>query len=527
MRSLRTKLAVLSTLISGVVIIGLGSLSWISAARTFRHSIDLQLEEKAGRIIRNLHPRQDGNRLRDRLEIGFGDEIEEGLRVVRVVDEVNREVLFEGPKEIDWVTNIPQIFREPEHDLPPRPEGVGRPQPPGGRGGRPPRRDLPGHEEGRPPHLEGPASGERPPPHRDGPDEHPNPPPQDEEERDTLFVTAEIDGKDWRLAIDRHRGYSVLIGLELSQAQSELNQLSYLYIGGIPIALCLIGFGGWLIADRACRPVHLIVETASHISAEDLSERIPENPHTDSEIAELTHVLNDMIDRLEKSFFLANRFSADVSHELKTPIAIMQGEVEAALKECEPESEQEKNLTVVREEIQRLKAITGRLMLLAQADVGQLIQKMEVFDLSEEVTAIVEDGSILAKESNVTLVSRIEPEITMKGDPILLRQALLNLIVNAIKYNQADGEVRFFLSKEKDDQIQIVVENTGPGISKEDRERVFHRFHRGDKARSRDVDGFGLGLCLAQEIVRGHGGDLQLIRADEEVTRFEVTLAMV
>jgi len=509
MRSLRTKLAVLSTLISGVVIIGLGSLSWISAVRTFRHSIDLQLEEKVSRIIRDLHPRLDLKRLRDRLEIGFGDEIEEGTRVIRVLDEVNQDVLFEGPKENDWISNVPGIFKEPEHDLPPRPERGGRHQPPGQDSGRPPRRDPP-QNEGRPPPLEGAGSGE--------------PPPQDKEERDTLFGTIEIDGKDWRLAIDRQRGYSVLVGLELSQAQSELNQLRRLYIIGIPIALCLIGLGGWLVGDRACRPVRLITETASHISAQDLSERIPESPHTDSEIAKLTDVLNDMIDRLDKSFFLANRFSADVSHELKTPIAIMQGEVEAALKECVPESDQEKNLTVVREEIQRLKAITGRLMLLAQADVGQLIQKMEVFDLSEEITAIVEDGCILAKESDVTLVSKVEPETKMKGDPVLLRQALLNLIVNAIKYNQPDGEVRVFLSEEKDKQFLIVVENTGPGIPKEDREKVFHRFHRGDKARSRNVDGFGLGLCLAQEIVRGHGGDLKLTRADEEVTRFEATM---
>ena len=100
-----------------------------------------------------------------------------------------------------------------------------------------------------------------------------------------------------------------------------------------------------------------------------------------------------------------------------------------------------------------------------------------------------------------------------------------SLIVNAIKYNQPGGEVRIFLRGEMNARLLIVVENTGPGIPQEDLEKVFNRFHRGDKARSRDVDGFGLGLCLAREIVRGHGGELRLARSDEEVTRFEVTLS--
>ncbi|MFK5924782.1 MAG: ATP-binding protein [Verrucomicrobiota bacterium] len=511
MRSLRTKLVVLSTLISGVTIIGLGALSWISTANTYRHSIDLQLEEKVRRVMRGLHPRMDQAQLRDHLQISFGDEIEEGLRFIRVVDEIDETVLFEGPSQQIWVKQLPLIFQKSDHELPARSEQMAASPPPQHRMRR---RLRLGHQDSQNRHHPPFPPDKAPPPHG-------------ENESITHFETSRINGDLWRFAINRQRGYAVLMGLELSRAQSDLNQLGTLYLISIPIALCLIGIGGWLVADRTLRPLRLITKTARLISAEELNSRIPENPRNDAEIAELTSVLNAMMERLEKSFFLANRFSADVSHELKTPIAIMQGEVESALKECDAESRHEQNLTVIRDEIQRLKAITRELMLLAQADIGQLIRKMEVFDLSEEVEALAEDARILTKEANLTLDSQIEAQIQIKGDSVLIRQALLNLIVNAIKYNHPEGTVRIILTLEKPDLLLFAVENTGPGIPVDDREKVFQRFHRGDKARTRDVEGFGLGLCLALEIIRGHSGELKLSQADEKITRFEITLPTV
>lgn len=230
-----------------------------------------------------------------------------------------------------------------------------------------------------------------------------------------------------------------------------------------------------------------------------------------------------MMDRLEKGFSHATRFSADVSHELKTPITVMQAEIETALRECEAGSPEETRMLVLREEANRLKSITRSLMLLSQADVGELIRRSDPIDLSMEVESLVEDAEIMAESAGVSIESAIEPGISIRGDSTLLQQALLNLVNNAIKYNREGGIVRFELRSEKEG-VLVSVENTGPGIGHADAGRVFDRFFRADRARSRGVDGFGLGLSLAQAVIEGHGGGIRLARSDEEWTRFEVTL---
>lgn len=529
MHSLRVRLVLISTLISGVAIVGMAILSWFVMRRTVLESIDLRLSGIAGRAIRDMHPRVNWEDMRQNITITHGDDIEEGLLLLHARDDVNDNIVFSSVDDFDTLKSHfpdgfpsdaptprrrpewhdPMSFLEPglgpdlERPKPPRPRsGEEDSEPPAGKGEKAKRKE--GKKEFRPP-LGGKKGLGRPG--------------QGEEE----YATASYDGKRWRFVVIRERGYFILAGLDLSRSREELKQLEKGLLLGIPIALALIAFGGWLVAERALRPLRTISETASQITARELSARMPENKDTDPEISRLVAVLNRMMDRLEMSFSHANRFSADVSHELKTPLAIIQGEIESALRECRPGTSEEKRLLVLREETNRLKSIIRSLMLLSQADVGELIRKSDRVQVTQELISIVEDAEIMAESADVFIDAVIEEGAEIIGDAVLLRQALLNLVNNAIKYNKEGGFVRLELSK-VNGKLRLVVANSGPGITEDERERVFERFFRADAARSRGVHGFGLGLSLARAVFEGHGGKLELEHADEEETRFVVTL---
>lgn len=536
MHSLRLRLVLISTLISGVAIVGMAALSWYFMRKAVMESIDLRLSGLAGRTIRELHPRVDFDRIGETIDITYGDDIESGALMMEVRDHVNDVRVYASVDNFEelkshfpagFPSTVPEPRQRPEWGDPgdflgaefAPPLGIGGGDETAGKGERP----IPPRERG-----ERPDGRPIPPPLPEGMDRRPHPIDgkkggRDPREGREEFATADYNGKRWRFVVIRERGYFVLAGLDLSRSRAELKQLEQGLFVGVPIALVLIGFGGWLVAERALRPLRTISETASQITARELSARMPENRDTDPEISRLIAVLNRMMDRLETSFSHANRFSADVSHELKTPLAIIQGEIESALHECRPGTSEEKRLLVLREESNRLKSIIRSLMLLSQADVGELIRKSDRVLVSEELLSIVEDAEIMAESAKVRIESEIENGAEILGDAVLLRQALLNLVNNAIKYNEEGGYVRLELSSENR-KHRIVVANSGPGIGDEERERVFERFFRADAARSRGVHGFGLGLSLAKAVFEGHGGKLELEQADEKETRFVVTL---
>jgi len=535
MDSLRLRLILLSTLLSGLVMGALGAIAWHFTGKAFRESIDVQHRDRIGRIQRDLHPRIDLERFRSHLHIGFGQEIEEGYRLLRVMDHRNQRTIYAFPDN-DWHLSLPEGFLPDEAGNPaatsdsnPTEEDrilselLGEPlNPPGefDRKGRPKKGDafdrpppgdrfLPKSQKGEKDKA-GQKDGARP---RGG--------------EEVLFTDFFFDGRNWRVIHYSGRGYSVVSAIDRERAEAELERLRVLFLVSMPFGLCLIAGGGWIVANRALRPIRRISQSAERVTAKGLGERIPSSPLSDPEIHELIDVLNDMMGRLETSFRHANRFSADVSHELKTPIAILQAEIESALKETPEDISAHQNLLVVREEVQRLKSITASLFLLAQADVGQLVKNAETFDLSAELAELAEDAAILATEQGISLATTIESGLSLAGDPTLLRQAFLNLITNAIKYNRADGAIRLdFARPEEGGPCRFTIENTGHAIPVEDHDRIFDRFHRVDKARSRRVDGFGLGLSLAREIVEGHGGILRLVHSRDDSTRFEVELPL-
>jgi len=504
----------LSTLLSGVVIAALASVAWIYMVSAFEERVDLEMRDRFGRMFRDLHPRVDSERYREHIETAVRGEVRNGQLLLRIRDDINDQTVYEAP-ESDWLSQLPQDL------LPPPPDGGSRPE---FAHGEPPRG---GKEKGGPEDFDREA---RPPPDRFVPDRRKGPKgdgPQEQGRESVRYGNLSFQGKEWRVMVNHGRGYSLIAAMDSSSMKADIAALRSRFFISVPIALGLIALGGWVVAGRALQPIRAISESASQVTAEGLSSRISESPHSDPEIGELIDVLNQMMNRLEKSFEHANRFSANVSHELKTPLAIMQGVVEGALKEADVDSREHENLLVVRQEVQRLKEITNSLLLLAKADVGKLIQHIQKVNLSREVEGLIEDAEILAVPLNLSIETEIEEAVEIEGDQVLLRQALLNLISNAIKYNVEGGSVRIALNKpEKQGQVLFTIENTGPEIPEDDRDKIFSRFHRVDKSRSRKVDGFGLGLSLAHEIVKGHKGKIRLALKSDQMTRFEVSLPL-
>jgi len=335
------------------------------------------------------------------------------------------------------------------------------------------------------------------------------------------FETRVADGRSWRFAIMGNPQQTLILGVDIGRFETGLNRLRVVYLTVIPGVLLLVGIGSWLVAGRALRPVNALAASMESVTAHGLDQRIDGAAH-DREFSRLITVFNEMLDRLQASFYQATRFSADASHELKTPLAIMQGEIEQALQHAEDGSEAQGIFGRQLEEIQRLKTITQKLLLLSRADSGQLDLTRESVNLSAMIAETAEDADILAPQLDVT--AEIKPGIHVNADPVLIQQVLQNLASNAVKYNHDHGWVRMTLRREGDCAV-LLIANSGPGIAPEDRDRVFDRFHRADDTRNRRTEGTGLGLSLCREIVRAHDGELRVADSTTDSATFELTLA--
>jgi len=311
-----------------------------------------------------------------------------------------------------------------------------------------------------------------------------------------------------------------ILAADIGEFNTRMNELRNTFLTALPVVLLLAAGGAWLVARRALNPVTALTRVAENVTAHGLGQRIPAMTR-DQEFNRLVTVFNQMLNRLEESFQQATRFSADASHELKTPLARLQIELEQAMESAPSGSPPQEVYSSLLEEISRLKAIVQKLLLLSLADAGRLQLQLQPVDLSAMLTNIVED--CLAQAPTLKIESQIPPGFQISADPDLLEQALQNLASNAIKYNYPGGLVQFELVTEGN-QMAVRIANTGPTIPPIDRERIFERFYRADPARSGKVEGTGLGLSLAREIVRAHGGELILDASDNRLTRFAAIL---
>jgi signal transduction histidine kinase len=291
---------------------------------------------------------------------------------------------------------------------------------------------------------------------------------------------------------------------------------------GLPaVILGLVG-GRWL-TRRALAPVTKLTDAVEKIHERNLREALPRTGNGD-ELDRLTEVFNAMTARLDGSFNRIREFTLHASHELKTPLTVLRGETETALRdESLPPAERERCISLL-DELCRLTQIVDGLTLLAKADAGQVALQLETVRLDELVRDNFADLQILAEPNGITVELGSCEEISVRGDRHRLRQLLLNLADNAIKYNQPHGRVTMGLRHTNDFAAELTVANTGAGIPAGILPRVFDRFFRGDSAHGNTVDGCGLGLSIAQWIVSAHGGSIQIESAPSETTVVTVRL---
>ncbi|MDB9526493.1 ATP-binding protein [Oscillatoria sp. CS-180] len=458
-RSFRLRLALLSTVLAGSALVGFSGLAWRLIYSAKISQLDTRLENQIQRFDRPLPTAGDSRdwdtNLTQDLDAEMGSEI-----ALQILDAQGEP--FYQSESWDPAFDRPSLYPprpalSPTSDLPPPEDSNGRPPPP-------------------PPNL-------RP-----------------------RLMTLHTADASWRVGATSFPAHQVAIATNLQGLRQDMAVIRNTFLVTIPSVLLLVAVGAWALSGSALRSVRQLTATMQQVTATDLNQRVSLSD-VDIEFTALIEVFNRMLARLERSFMQASRFSADAAHELKTPLAVLQGELEQGLQQAEAGSPLQQTLSSFLEEVRRLSGIVRKLLLLSQADAGQMRLNKESINLSALLTVLVEDLDLLADD--LSIQADIAPNLGVQGDRDLIAQVLQNLTSNAVKYNLSNGWIRIE-ARQRQGQVQITVANASNPLSKAERDRIFDRFYRGDPARTRKVDGLGLGLSLSQEIIRAHQGTLIL-----------------
>ena len=320
-----------------------------------------------------------------------------------------------------------------------------------------------------------------------------------------------------RLGVFQKEGFKICIAADLGEIHQDTAELALGFLVGLPLLMGITVVGGWWIARKALLPIRQIATAAEQITADHLDRRLPVSQCRD-EIGRLASVLNEMFDRLDRSFQQAARFSADASHELKTPLTVLRSSMEDLLDSPTLAEGDRPAIAALLEQTHRLSSITESLLLLSRADVGRLQLDLALTDVSQILKACAEDAQIIAASRGISIETDLSERLDAVVDAGRVEQIVMNLVDNAVKYNREGGCVRISGEAVPKGGLSIVVANTGPGIPKKHAPQLFDRFFRSDAVVG--VPGHGLGLSLARELARAHGGDLILTRSDGEWTAF-------
>ena len=327
------------------------------------------------------------------------------------------------------------------------------------------------------------------------------------------------------VSADPNLGFAA-VAEPLSVIEEGLGQLRRALFAGVPLVLLLASLGGGFLARKSLAPIASMNSQTQRISAESLSLRLDvTNPR--DELGRLAVTINDLLSRLESSFNEQQRFIADASHELRTPLAVLRGETEVALGKTRNVEEYQESLTLIQEEAERLSRIVEDLFILARQPIESPARMIkEPISLSEVVKDCARAAQVLAVRKGVRLnLENDSTSIAFKGDEELIKRMILNLLDNAVKYTPEGGEISLALARQNG-SAEIVVRDTGIGISKTDQHRVFDRFYRVDKARSRTLGGAGLGLSIVRCIVEAHGGQIRIESTPRHGSTFTVSLPL-
>jgi heavy metal sensor kinase len=317
----------------------------------------------------------------------------------------------------------------------------------------------------------------------------------------------------------------VQVGTSLQPIEEMLHRLVLVLLVSAPIALAASLGGGWFLADRALRPVEAIAQAAQRIAAGDLTQRLAV-PSSSDEVGRLAAIFNEMIARLEASFRQVRQFSADASHELRTPLTVIKGEAELALRRPRPAEDYKLVLESTLEEIDRMTQIVDELLFLSRADLGEVAIESLPVRLDVLVEDIQRQAAVLGQEHGVQVtVGTVVPAI-VQGDELRLRELLLNLVDNAVKYSRPGGKVEIALGCEGA-TARLAVTDQGIGIPPEEQRRIFDRFYRTDAARAHAKKGTGLGLSICKWIAVAHHGRIEVQSKVGEGSRFTVVLPVV
>lgn len=289
------------------------------------------------------------------------------------------------------------------------------------------------------------------------------------------------------------------------QGTQQLASIVRISAFALPALLLLAVIGGYWIASRALKPVHKIAEAASQINqGKDLSKRIDIGSGSD-ELHELTDVFNDMFSRLDEAFKAEQQFTSDASHELRTPMSVIMAQCEYTLEETRTPEEYTDALTVIRRQGGKMTRLIDDMLCFARLERNHSSYSKEKLNFSSIVEDVCEDMALL-RDKNITLTKKIEPDISISGNQMLLSRLLVNLISNAYRYGKENGNIEVCLNN--NNGIVLSVIDDGIGIPADRQKQIFERFYRGDSARS--SEGTGLGLAMVKEIAEYHNGKVEV-----------------
>ncbi len=319
-------------------------------------------------------------------------------------------------------------------------------------------------------------------------------------------------------------GFAV-VAESLNVIESGLRRLRREFFASVPLVLLVASFGGYFLARKSLQPLALMNAQTQRITAENLSSRL-DVPNPRDEVGELATTINALLTRLDATFSEQQRFIADASHELRTPLAVLRGETEVALEQDRGAADYQESLALIKDEAERLTRIVENLFILARQPVDQHSIIKEALRLNEVVSECVRSAQVLATQRGLRLhLDGATSEVNLAGDDELLKRMLLNLLDNAVKYTAPGGEVGVALSTQNG-SARIIVTDSGIGIPSVDQPRIFDRFYRVDKARSRALGGAGLGLSIAKWIVEAHGGTITVQSMPNQGSEFVVGLPL-
>jgi len=328
------------------------------------------------------------------------------------------------------------------------------------------------------------------------------------------WTSVEVEGTDWRVysqpleAPDGRPIGWLQVARSLAPSEQASESLFVQIMLSLPLVVVLAAVVGYFLAGRALRPIDRITRTAQAMSAQDLTQRI-EYEGPDDEVGRLARTFDQMLDRLQAAFERERRFTADASHELRTPLTVIKGRIDVTVSRPRTVQEYTHTLHDVARETNRLIRLTNDLLFLTRLGQRSPSMQLQPVDLRDLLSAIVDQVRPLAEAKALELVEEVAPGLRLTGDPDHLIRLFLNILDNAIKYTPAGGRVTM-RAVEESTTVRVTVRDTGPGIPPQHLPHLFERFYRVEADRSRETGGTGLGLAVAAEIARGHGGTLEV-----------------